>query len=249
MRRFTINSDSVRDGRAVLTGDQAHHARSVLRLPPGEEVLLVDGDGREFSARIARSTSRGLELDILTEETVRTESPLDLTLGLALIKLDRMDLLVHKATELGLRTLVPVLAVRSNVRPEKDKADKRVERWRRISAEAIKQCRRGRPVDIRPVTGLRDFLAGGRESDIRLMLWEGAEPGSREAWRAELGRFSGVEGVRVLVGPEGGFTPEEASLARSAGFAMLGFGPRILRSETAALALLAVLGHELGDLF
>lgn len=238
----------MRSGRARLAGPEAHHARRVLRLKTGDSLILIDGRGSEYTARIISSDPEGLDLEVMDRRPALQESPLELTLGLALLKSDRMDLVVQKGTELGLKTLTPIRADRCAVRLSPDRAAKRLERWRRIAGEAVKQCRRGEPVRISPLTQLPDFLSASSEAELKVMLYEGAAGVETRGWRALLSTKPRPRSVAALIGPEGGFTGEEVTLARKTGFEILGLGPRILRSETAALALMAVLGFELGDL-
>lgn len=248
MRRFFVQPENIRDGRVRLTGHEAYHARRVLRLKPEDDVLLLDGRGNEFSARIVSETPAGLDLMILEEHPAPTESPLDLTLGLALIKPDRMEWAIQKGTELGLKTFIPVRTARCTARLEPTRSDHRLERWARISREAVKQSRRGMPVDIHPPMDLDKFLAHAGEAELRIMLYEGVRSGLRPHWKTLLARSPRPRRVAALVGPEGGFTDTEVDAARAAGFELLGLGPRILRSETAAMAMMTVLVYELGDL-
>lgn len=249
MRRFLIDPGQVRSGRATLQGSEGHHAREVLRLTPGQRVLLLDGQGWEYPGRVSRVGREEVEVEVLERRPAREESPLKLTLGLALLKADRMDLVVQKATELGVTTLVPLRCARSRVRLEGDRARKRLERWQRIAREALKQCRRGRPVEVRPPADLAAFLAASSGAELKIILEaEAARDAGRPDWRAILAARPKPRLVWALVGPEGGFAPAELAQAQEAGFVPLGLGPRILRSETAALALAAVLGYELGDL-
>jgi len=248
MRRFLIQGDQVRSGRARLVGPEAHHARHVLRLKTGDSLILIDGQGSEYMARIVSSGPEGLDLEILDRQPALQESPLELTLGLALLKADRMDLVVQKGTELGLKTLTPVRAARCAVQLSPDRAAKRLERWRRVAGEAVKQCRRGEPVQVNPLTELPGFLSASAGAELKVMLYEGAAGGEAGDWRALLNITPRPRSVTALIGPEGGFTEAEVTLARKTGFDILGLGPRILRSETAALALMAILGFELGDL-
>lgn len=248
MRRFLIDPDSLEKGTARLTGDQARHALRVLRLKRGDTVSLIDGCGHEYEARITGLLRHELDLEIIREQAPLPESRLKLVLGLGLIKADRMDVVVQKGTELGVRALVPVISSRTGHRPSREQSDKRRLRWQKIAREALKQCRRSRPMEIRPMAGLSDFIEAAGEADFKLILYEEKDPHLNQSFRALTKLSPQPQNVWVLVGPEGGFTQDEVLLAGEAGFKIIHLGPRILRSETAALALISILGFEWGDL-
>lgn len=247
MRRFLIDHKADCPGKARLEGLEAHHARNVLRLSTGDMVEVIDGQGFEYHCRIKAMHPDRVELDILAPKEAAAESELDFTLGLGLLKSDKMELVVQKGTELGLSGLVPIRAARSTVKLDEDRGKKRIERWKNISRQALKQCRRGRPVDIKPASDLKTFIASAENADLKIVLHiTNLNHGNN--WAQALSGFPRPRRVFGLVGPEGGFTEEEITMAVEAGFLVLGMGPRIMRAETAALALIAVLGFELGDL-
>jgi 16S rRNA (uracil1498-N3)-methyltransferase len=235
-------------GTVYLTGSEAHHARHVLRLTPGEQVLLMDGLGRQYLARLAALHREGVELEVLEEEPSPEEPSLSLTLGLALLKSDHMDLVVQKGTELGLQNLVPLTTTLTNVRLTRERAQQKVERWQAISRQSLKQCGRSRSIRIAPVSSLDDFLESTATAPLKLLLHTGGGVGRWSRLRDLLDGRERPDSVAALVGPEGGFTAEEASRAVLSGFEPVRLGPRIMRGETAALAIMSVLGFELGDL-
>ena len=157
MRRLLIEGGPDLDGRVLLTGPEAHHAKNVLRLNQGDRIVLLDGRGNEYLARSVSITPNEIEFQVLGQGRALPEPVLRLTLGQALLKADRMDLVVQKGTELGLRTLVPIASARSTVRLDKKRESGRLERWNRISRQALKQCRRSQPLEIRPVMDLPAF--------------------------------------------------------------------------------------------
>ena len=248
VRRFLMEGRLTGPGRVYLTGSEAHHARNVLRLTPGDEVLLMDGFGSQYRARLTALHPGGVELEALEEEQAPEEPSLKLTLGLALLKSDHMDLVVQKGTELGLHTLAPLTSARTKVRLSRERAKQKVERWREISRQSLKQCGRSRPVQIDPVAGLDDFLEHADSMSLRIILHTEGGPGKWASLGDLCSRGERPLSATVLVGPEGGFTAEEASLAVRAGFEPVRMGPRIMRGETAALAIISILGFELGDL-
>jgi 16S rRNA (uracil1498-N3)-methyltransferase len=217
------------------------HLVKVLRARAGDEIVLFAGDGREFTASVESIRGSRVSAAVGEGRAVDRESPLAVTLVQCVARADRMDVIVQKATELGVARIVPVLSRRSVVRLDASQAASKVEHWRGIAVAACEQCGRNRlPVIETPRPLLRhlgDAPAGG----VRLVLDpEGAGPGP------------GISGIgaaaEIAVGPEGGFDPEELEAFRVAGFVPLVLGPRILRTETAAIAALAWLQVRHGDL-
>jgi len=231
-----------------LGAAEARHARGVLRLQPGNEVYVFDGAGKEFRCAVREFSRDGAVLDVLEEvEPARPESPLSLTLGIALLKGEKFDLVVQKATELGASRIVPVATTRADVRIRNgDDAKRRVMRWQRIALEAAKQCGRARLPEIEePVAfeALADRTAPGGE--LRLMF---AERNGTSLVEVAHNPQSGSVKVFALVGSEGGWTDEEIKLAREGGWKIVTLGGRTMRAETAAIAIVALLQNRFGDL-
>ena len=238
------------DGTRVALGrDEARHLRDVLRLGRGHEVFVFDGEGREFLCRVDESERDGAVLAVVCEvEPASPESPLQLTLAVALLKGEKLDLVVQKAAELGVRQVVPVVTKLADVRlRDRGEASRRVERLRRIALEACKQSGRARVPEIDAPVPF--------ESLVKSAAADGA------AWRVMFSERGGmslggaIEGLRgrpaavtALVGSEGGWTDEEIAQARDAGWAVVTLGGRVLRAETAAIAVTALLQHAFGDL-
>ena len=238
------------DGSTVeLAPDEARHLRDVLRLERGDEVFVFDGEGREFRCTIEESGRGSAMLCVEGEaQAARPESTLRLTFAVALLKGEKFDLVVQKATELGVQRIIPVVTKLADVRL-RDAADgaRRVERWQRIALEACKQSGRAVVPEVAsPV--------------LYTSLIESSLP-EKEGWRvmfAERGGNSLSEKIKslqarplavtALVGSEGGWTDEEIVLAQNAGWSVVTLGGRILRAETAAIATAALLQHAFGDL-
>ena len=257
MRRFTIAPERVRDGRVVFDRDESRHLARVLRLRAGDTVLAADGDGREYTVRLETIGDEATGT-VLGVGTSAHESPLRITLVQAVPKGDKMESIVRASTELGVTRIVPVLTARTIVALDPGRWRDRARRWQRVAKEASKQCGRAviPPVDApRP---LADVLELGEDA-LRLCLWEGAVaaagPGAGQArllgatLAASLppARPSGSH-ICLLIGPEGGLTWEEVEGARARGWTIVGAGPRILRTETAGPAIIAVLQARFGDL-
>jgi 16S rRNA (uracil1498-N3)-methyltransferase len=227
-------------GRVDLPAAAAHHAARVLRLKRGDEVLLFNGDGGEFAAHIEHLDARAVGVRIVAWRDVERESPLRVTLIQGLAAGERMDYTIRKAVELGVAAVQPVTTKRSVVRLDAGRAEKRAAHWRQIAIAACEQCGRNRVPEVLPLLDLGPWLSLPPTAALRLLL----APDAAGALGA-MGRPAG--GIALLVGPEGGLAPEEAAAALRAGFTAVRLGPRILRTETAALAALAALNALWGD--
>lgn len=237
---FLVKQRNLRPPHALVDEDEHHHLSNVLRVIPGREVWLVDEQGSTYRAEVEEVRRHQTRLLILEKREARADK-LRLVLAQALIKPKNMDLVIQKATELGVGEIIPVEAARSVVRLSEREAGK-LERWRKIAAEASKQSRRSiLPVIQEPRAFLRFLQA--RDEHRKLILCEAGGVNLREILDSGPARQGVPEGatVVVLVGPEGGFTPEEQVLAIGRGFEAVSLGSRLLRSETAALAALAAI--------
>lgn len=210
----------------------AHHAARVLRLHAGEAVTLFNGEGGEYAAVIAAIDKRGVTVEIGAHRAVEREAPLAATLVQAVSSGERMDVTIQKAVELGVGVIQPVLSERSVVRLAGERAEKRVAHWRQIVVSACEQCGRNRVPVVHPPVPFSSWIAGAPRAATRWLLWPEADRSLRELSKPPAP-------IELLVGPEGGLTQSEAQAARAAGFLAVRIGPRVLRTETAAPALLA----------
>jgi 16S rRNA (uracil1498-N3)-methyltransferase len=227
-------------GHLVLPAQAAEHVVRVLRLAAGAEVTLFNGDGCDYRATLL-DIGKKARVHIVAGTAARTESPLALTLGQALARGEKMDLIVQKATELGVARIVPLLTERSEVRLDANRADKRLAHWRAVAVSACEQCGRARLPTIAAPLALDAWLRTlDSAAGLRLALLPDAELAARDL------RFDTATGV-LVVGPEGGLGERDTAALRSAGFCGLRLGPRILRTETAGLAALAALQALHGD--
>ncbi len=236
MHRFF--ADDVTDGLASLNAEDSRHAVRVLRLTQGETIELVAGGKRYLSsierADEARVTAR------LKSELRSTEADTCLTLYQGLPKADKMEFIVQKSTELGVAAVVPVAMERSVAKLEGKDAQKKAGRWQKIAREAVKQCARARVPEVRApqrLFALREELAA---LDLLIVPWEDARDGSIAKCLAPFAARPGLR-VGILIGPEGGISPQEAEwLREAAGGRLVTLGPRILRTETAGLTAIAI---------
>ena len=245
MRRVYLDARRIDAQDTVVEGADANHLQRVLRLAPGDAVVVFDGAGREFDARIDRFSDGRVWLCLTGRRAASSESPLAVTLVQGYLKEGKMDALVRQATELGVARFVPFFASRSIPRPAPDKLAARMARWERIARESLKQCRRSRVPRIDGAVeakGVVDLAAG---ADLKIVFWEeeGEDPADSAAPFSQF-----PKSAVIVLGPEGGLDPSEVERFRRAGFATASLGPRILRAETAAVAACALVQYLFGDM-
>jgi len=249
-RRFYANPKAfAADTSSVtLSAEETRHARDVLRLQRGEEVYVFDGEGQEYRCAIAQLNRDSVKVDVLEQvEPARPESRLHLTLCVALLKGEKFDLVVQKATELGATRFIPILTNRADVRIRSaDDAKRKLMRWQRIALEATKQCGRARLIKIDvPVAFEEQMDRAEQQDELRLMFAEREGSSFSEVLRGlELMPAKAV----ALIGPEGGWTDGEIDEANETGWRIVTFGGRLLRAETAAIVAATLLQHRFGDL-
>lgn len=243
MRLIRVYTDAVLgEGDLVtLTGSAANHVARVLRLRAGDAVTLFNGDGWEYPGRVTSLSGQRVEVGLGSRTPGLPESPLAVFLLQGVARGERMDLVVQKATELGVARILPVLAGRSVVRLDPRQAQRKQAHWQAIAISACEQCGRSRVPAIGLPRSLGESLAEAAMPADRFLLAPGAP--------VALGALPpGITSVALLIGPEGGLTEAEQARASQAGFEPRALGPRILRTETAALAALSVLQSVAGDL-
>lgn len=245
MRRFFVHPQAFAEGEAVITGDLFRHMAKVLRLKIGTPVLLADGSGREFTGTIQDVGRDRLVVAIEGSHAERaTAAGPAITLYQGLPKGDKLELILQKGTELGVAEVIPFTAARSISRVRNGEGADKVVRWQRIALEAARQSGRSSVPRVALAGEMREVVTDSRHA-LKLLLWE-EEQGKR--LRDALAGLPAPETVALIVGPEGGLTAEEAALARENGFIPVSLGERILRTETAGLATIAILQFYWGDL-
>lgn len=232
----------------TLQADEARHLRDVLRLKPGDEVYVFDGEGKEFQCAIEDSRRDVARLKVLAEVApARPESALQLTLAVALLKNDKFDLVVQKATELGVVGIVPVMTRLADIRLRDDSdVGKRVTRWQRIALEAAKQSGRALVPDVVAPISFAAFVQSAANPGQRNLMFSERGGQSFAVFKESLASTPNL--ITALVGSEGGWTDEELEQASSTGWAILTLGGRTLRAETASIAAVVLLQHSFGDL-
>lgn len=238
MQMFFVEPGQIKDGQAVITGPDVNHIRNVLRMKPGEIVRI--SDEKEFCGQ-CRIEELSPERILLTVEQdgISTELPVEVVLFQGLPKGDKMEWIVQKNTELGVSRIVPVAMKRSVVKLDAKKAAAKTSRWQAIAESAGKQSGRTRLPAVSPVMSYREVLAESAEFDLLLLPYESAE--GMEGTRRLLNQAAPGMRIGVLIGPEGGFEPSEVETAVQAGWQVMSLGRRILRTETAGMAVMSAL--------
>ena len=246
LRRFLVEDLEIEDDFCVIKGREAHHMSRVLRMGRGDALVLLDGKGGRFLAEIQSVSREAVKVRI--QKSLDHEPPpaLEITLCQAVIKSGPMDYLIQKTSELGVTRISPFFSSRSVVHLKADRHQKKRNRWREIAHSAAKQCNRDIPAEIGPPESFdRQLALFSKAPGLRVILWE--KETSRDL-KDLLQNHEPSMSFTGMVGPEGGFTPEEVSAAQHAGFIPVSMGSRILRAETAALVLVAIVQYEWGDL-
>jgi 16S rRNA (uracil1498-N3)-methyltransferase len=244
MRRFFI--DEIQECNVViLTGADAKHIGKVLRLKAGDHIAVVTKTGTEYEVVLEQIEANTVTGHIVAERNNTSEPPVHVILVQGLPKGDKLELIIQKCTELGIAEIWPVTTERSVVRLEEKKANERKERWQRIAEEAAKQCKRQRIPKIASLQSWEKVLKNLPHNAQGILLWE-SEINTR--FKNVLSTISTDNPVFLFVGPEGGLTDTEVAAAHEKNVQAVTLGPRILRTETAGLAALAIIMYQLGDL-
>jgi 16S rRNA (uracil1498-N3)-methyltransferase len=240
LNRVYVNAPLSAGSVIELPAPAAQHLAKVLRARSGDEIVLFAGDGREFAAAVESIRGSRVTAAVGEARHIDRESPLALTLIQCIARADRMDVIVQKATELGVARIVPVISRRSVVRLDASQAVSKADHWRGIAIAACEQCGRNRLPVIETPRPLIQHLGGAPTGSARLILEPGATGSDAEV---QIGAS-----VELAVGPEGGFDAGELEAFRISGFTPIALGPRVLRTETAAIAGIAWLQSRFGDL-
>ncbi len=243
MHHFFVSRQDINDDRIVLRGATAHQIRDVLRMRPGDEVMLFDNTGWGYRVQLGAVEREAVHARVLDKSPWKTEAQTRVTLYQGLLKAGKFEWVLQKGTELGVAEFVPVLAARSIVGSMDDIGDAKIHRWERIILEAAEQSGRAAlPTLARPIS-FKQACEAAHQRGLALIPWE--EERSFRLRQALQDHAS--KHVSLMIGPEGGFAQEEVDIARAAGVIPVTLGPRILRAETAGLAAAAAVLYETGD--
>ena len=244
MARFYVPQPRLERGMLKVEGEEVKHIRKVLRLTEGDEITVFDGLGKEFEGTIVEEGLSSVMIKIQKVYSSKKDSPLEVTLAQSLLKGEKMDYLIQKATELGVKDVIPFLSSRSVPLLDKLGKLKRHHRWERIAIEASKQCGRSVVPKIESLQDYSEILRRASPNTLRLIFWE------REGTKLKeiLERSKESKKIFFVIGPEGGLSKGEVEGAKRAGFIPVTLGKRILRAETASLCFLSILQYEQGDI-
>ncbi len=242
MRRFYTDPDELNKSEPRIKGNDARHMRTVLRMAAGDRVLLTDGTGRVCQARITAMEEQSVRVVIEKNLELKNESPLELVVAQGFLKDKKMDELLRHLTELGMTRWIPMVTQRTVARPDSGRMEKRIQRWESIAVEAIKQCGRTMVPAIDPLMNFSQVLDLYSSMDKSLFFWEEAKQ------PLDIDPDKKPASLLLVLGPEGGFTKDEARDASDKGFSIVSLGCRILRAETAAISACTLAQYLFGDL-
>jgi len=245
MRYFYVDAGALQQPVVAIEGSEARHIKNVLRLKPGDQIRVFDGEGFEYEARINRFCAGRVEIKIARKFPGTKESPVQIEVAQALLKEKKMDRLLRHLCELGVTRWMPFISERSVPRPDHKRASARAQRWSKIVKESCKQCQRSKLPDIIGTLSFEDVLAYGQSCDLAIVFYEN-ESAALKAQVAS--NRPPAKKILLITGPEGGFTDQEIEKARAADCVIAGLGSRILRSETAAIAASTLVQFLFGDM-
>ena len=259
MTRLFLPPEELTSDNVVITGDNARHLALVLRIEAGELIEVLDGNGHKYTCTVSRVHKKEVVASIINKESYSAESPVAITLAQGVARGEKMDLVIQKSTELGVQRIIPVITERSQVRHTQ-----KLERWRKIAASASQQSGRDKIPEILEPVAMKDFLsetvqmqlaknvmrvmpakAGSQKKEIlKIILSESCQ---EQNLKKILNTEKDSKQILLLIGPEGGFSKEEITGAVEIGFMEVSLGPRILRTETAPIAVISIIQYERGD--
>ena len=247
MRRFFVENPIIdENGACVISGSEARHMTKVIRMARGDRFVLMGGNGEHFLAVVRSIGPREVRADIERALGIPAPSPVEITLCQALLRSDPMDYLIQKTSELGVDRIFPFFSSRTVAKIGAEKFEKKAKHWQGVATSAAKQCGRPLPARISTPISLPELLAGFSGEDCpKLVLWEEEESTGLKKLLQESYKRERIIG---MVGPEGGFSEDEIEMTREEGFIPVSLGSRVLRAETAAMAMVAVVQYEWGDL-
>jgi len=246
MKRFLVEAIEPSMDRLTITGREARYINNVLRMKKGQELIIMDGKGLSFACAIEKVSYQEVTVRIKGPLPPQLSSPIRITLCQAIIKAQAMDYVIQKATELGVGAIRLFFSERTLIKIEPPRTAAKMSRWREIMKSACRQCNRADLPNLKPPVPFEEMLESAPKNDIfKILLWENEENlGLKEIFN----RPSPPPHIWAVVGPEGGFAPDEIDAARKSGFLTVSLGNRILRADTAALSLLSIIQYEWGDL-
>lgn len=241
MARFFVEREKIEENRIIIDGADAHHIARSLRMAEGDEAVICDGEGKEYLCRLTRIRDEECICEIIEERAPESESPVSITLCMAYPKGDKLETVIQKAVELGADRIIPFESSRCIKRPKAEKAEKQTARLQRIAEEAAKQCGRAKIPTVTQAMSFKAMLAEATDCKLSLLCYESEEG---LTVKSVLTGKEAPESISVIVGSEGGFSPEEVAEAKAAGCISVSLGRRILRCETAPTYALSAISYE-----
>lgn len=240
MSRFYVPEEAVKGSSIRISGKEAHHILDVMRLKVSDEVVVFDGTGKEYTGIVKEAGYKSLSIEIVRTRKTSSDEGYSVTLIQAIPKKEKMDYIAQKATELGIDIIIPVTTERTIPDWNESKKVNTVERWRKISLEAAKQCGRTVLPEIRPILTIEEAIKNSGGYGLKLIA---ALDDKAIKLKDALKAYTGGS-IVIAIGPEGDFTPAEIKTAEDNGFKIVNLGPRVLKSDTAGLAALAMINYE-----
>ena len=245
MRRFFWQDKAGIGQEGVIGGTDARHICTVLRMKPGDTLVIFDGAGHDYEAEIKTVSPDRVRVSPVKQIHTTMDSPVKITFAQAMLKVKKMDVLARQITELGITRWVPFFSERSIPLPSRAKLPARLERWRTIIIESMKQCQRSRLTELNNIVSFDAALEIGKSDDLKLIFWEEETRPLPEV----LGSVpDNCERIFAIIGPEGGFSAAEIEKAASLGYQSVSLGPRVLKAETAALSVCTLMQYLFGDM-
>ncbi|WP_090232082.1 16S rRNA (uracil(1498)-N(3))-methyltransferase [Lentibacillus halodurans] len=249
MQRYFVPAENWEDNRVMITNDDAHHISRVMRSKPGDVIICNHPDGKAVTCQITDITKNHVQAVIKERLGESAELPVNVTIAQGLPKSDKFELVLQKGTELGATAFVPVQADRSVVAWDDKKTEKKMNRFSRIVKEASEQCHRNKIPFIQPVRAIKTLVDESSEYDLKLFAFEEeAKTEEYQSFGMLVSEINPGDRVLIVIGPEGGFSEQEAALLKQNEFVPIRLGPRILRTETAALYALASISYHFEEL-
>jgi 16S rRNA (uracil1498-N3)-methyltransferase len=245
LARFFVEPKNIKKKQAYISGQDAKHAQKVLRLKEGDLVTILDGTGNQYLASVDDFNRELIICNLLEQQQATGEPPIEITLAQCLPKADKMELVIQKGTELGVTHFIPIKCKRSVVKLDHKKGVERRERWQRVAMEAAKQCRRPLVPVVEEPTEFEKLMKQVPKDALVLLPYENE---TTQSLKEITSQYPDKKKFYIIIGPEGGFEPEEVEYAQQHGAKSISLGPRILRTETAGLAVISVVMHSYGDL-
>ncbi len=245
MYHFFVEPEAVSENEIIISGSDVNHIKNVLRMTEDEELLISDGCGKDYCCKIRELSDANIKAHIISENVERTELASRFYLFQGLPKSDKMELIVQKAVELGAYEIIPFKAKRCVVKLDDKKADSKLKRWQAISESAAKQSKRGIIPKVAEVMSFKEAVAYAKTFDISIIPYENFK--DMQSTREVMDQIGANQKIGIFIGPEGGFDSEEVDYAVENGIHPISLGKRILRTETAGLAILSVLMFKIEE--